>query len=290
MRIIKSFLLIITLLSLTGCGIGEFLVKREIRGIEKDIAKQMKSFGEFNEEQEVIIDAFASEAADWVKQSRLSKLHDEMQLIASDVETLGKLQDSTWQSTVNFLESPFAFSQSDGLVDQVAVFVYTMSEENVAQASAKLEEDYQRTNRRRANQDTQKRDKRIARGIKILFAELGARRSKEQIESTMAIIRQRRSWLSQAEDIENLAHRQFITVISDRTINQDQFIEDFNRVWLQVESGSRRGEPEIWEHNVRIGLQAMNHLIGQFTLEERETVAKNVRRYARIFKSYSDVQ
>lgn len=287
MRFLKFLILIFSLITLTGCGIGEFLVKREINGIEKDISKQMKRFGNFNDEQEAVIEAFATEAADYVKQSRLPKLHDQLQLIASDVETHGAVQESTWQSNVSFLESPFALSKAEGLVDQVAVFVYNMSEDNVAEASSKLEQDYQKTNERRAKLDPQKRDKKIARGIKILFAELGARRSKEQIESAMQIFRQRRSWLDLAEDSENLAHRQFITVISDRSISQDEFVARFRKIWLQVESGSRRDEPEIWNHNVRIGLQGLNQLVGEFDLEERQTVAKNIRRYARLFNSFS---
>ena len=290
MRILKIALALVSLLSLTGCGIGEFLVKREINGIEKDIAKQMKSFATFNKEQEAVINEFAEQAADYVKQSRLPKLHDEMQLIAADVETHGQLQDDTWQSTVNFLESPFALSEADGLIDMVAVFVYSMSEGNIAEAATKLEQDYQKNNERRANRDPYKRDKKIARGIKILFAELGAKRSKAQIESAMKIIRQRRSWLLQEEDIENLAHRQFITVISDRSVSQDEFIARFKNIWQQVESGSRRGEPEIWEHNSRIGLQGVNQLLDELDTEERKAVAKNIRRYARLFNSYSSTE
>jgi len=287
MRILKLLTLFFSLLSLTGCGIGEFLVKREINGLEKGISKEMKSFATFNTVQEATIDAFAADAADYVKQSRLAKLHDQLQLIASDIEIHGQVQDSTWQSNVRFLESPFALSQSDGLIEQVAAFVYSMSEQNIAEASIKLEQEYQKTNERRAKLDPQKRDKKITRGIKILFAELGARRSKEQIESAMQIFRQRRSWLNQEEDIENLAHRQFITVLSDRSISKEEFIAKFKKTWLQVESGSRRAEPEIWNHNFRIGLQGVNQLVGELNMEERKVVAKNIRRYAHLFNSYS---
>jgi len=289
MRIFKTFVLLVSLLCLSGCGVGEFLVKRSINGIEKEIAKQMKSYADFDAEQKSTINAFAADAAEWVKQSRLPLLHDELQLIAGDIEVHGQLKPQTWQSSVNFLESPFALSKANGLVEQVAIFVYGMSDKHIAQASVKLEGDYQNENQRRAKLSLKKRDKKIGSAIRVVFAELGAPRSKAQVQSALEIFKQRRSWLELEEDIENLAHRQFISVLSQRSFDQAKFIEKFVNTWSMVESGSRTLEPEIWEHNVRVGFQGLNQLIGELTIEERKKVAKNVRRYALLFKSFSDI-
>lgn len=285
---LKFPLLIVLLISLTGCGIGEFLVKRSINGIEKDIVKQMNGFADFDATQKESINVFAADASDWIKQSRLPLLHNELQLIANDIETQGELQAQTWRSTINFLESPFALSEANGLVERVANFVYIMSDAHIIQASTKLEKDYQKNNQRRDKLSLKKRDKKIASAIKILFSELGAPRSKAQVRSAVDIFKQRRSWLEQEEDIENLAHRQFISVLANRSVSQAKFIKNFVSVWSTVESGSRRQEPEIWEHNVRIGLQGLNKLLGELTIEERQKVAMNTRRYALLFKSFAN--
>lgn len=287
MNIPKILLLVFVPLLLSACGTGKFFIERGIKGMERDISDGFKDYADFNDVQEAEIDFIAKSTADWVKSDRLAKLSSELELIASDLELDAIIRKSTWDSTVAFIERPITMSKVPGLVERIAKLCHGLTEEQASNVLKKLKKDHAEQAEEQSEQTLEKQNRKFARALKIVFAEMGISRSKTQLKMAKEMLKQRQSHIDLQWQEELRNHAEFVSLIKNRSIEQGEYVARFTASWAKAEQGAKHLAPEKWENNAKVAHQVINYLLEDLSSDQRVTAALNIREYAELFTELS---
>jgi len=290
MNALKIIVVSFLLLTLSACGVGEFLVKRTVNKFERDAANDLKSYADFDSQQEQQLEQIASELNRWLRLNRLPVVTAQLELIASDIETHSQIQNTTWSSVVDLLSRPVNLSEQEGLVTDIATLVHDLSREQAEDVVAKFTKEHNKRLAEDRKLSVEKQNKKVVRTLKILFSELGISRSRAQLKQAREIVAQR---YDRSRDIELQAqesHRIFVALILNRSINLKDYVSDFSNAWRVAEAGSKHRSPDTWEHNVQITQDVLNYLLADLSAEQRARAASKIRVYADIFSDLSDVE
>lgn len=270
---------------LSACGTGEFFIKRGVNGLQQNVADEFKSFADFDQSQEQKIDIIAEQIDDWVRSDRLAILVTELEKMAGDIQRSASVSPETWQSTLIFLEQPMNLASQDSIVKEIAKVVYSMTDQQAEDALEKLQKDYSEAQKEEAKETLEKRNKKLARGIKIVFSDLGIGRSKAQLKQAKEMLAQRQSSieLEHQESANNYAI--FVELIENR--KRELFIDDFVLAWAEAERGPKKRAPEQWQNNTEIIFHTLNYLLSDLDQQERDTASANIRSYAGLFRALS---
>jgi hypothetical protein len=270
---------------LSACGTGDFFIKRGVNGLQQNVADEFKSFADFDQSQEQKIDLIAEQIDDWVRSDRLAILVTELEKMAGDIQRSASVSRETWQSTLVFLEQPMTLASQDSIVKEIATVVYGMTDQQSEDALEKLQKDYSEAQKEEAKETLEKRNKKLARGIKIVFSDLGISRSKAQLKQAKEMLAQRQSSieLEHQESANNYAI--FVELIENR--QRELFIDDFVLAWAEAERGPKKRAPEQWQNNTEIIFHTLNYLLSDLDQDQRDTASANIRSYAGLFRALS---
>jgi hypothetical protein len=282
---IRLTLIGLLLCLLSACGTGEFFIKRGVNGLQQNVADEFKSFADFDQSQEQKIDLIAEQIDDWVRSDRLAILVTELEKMADDIQRSASVSRETWQSTLVFLEQPMNLASQETIVKEIAKVVYSMTAQQAEDSLEKLQEDYSEAQKEEAKETLEKRNKKLARGIKIVFSDLGISRSKAQLKQAKEMLAQRQSSieLEHQESANNYAI--FVELIENR--QRELFIDDFVLAWAEAERGPKKRAPEQWQNNTEIIFHTLNYLLSDLDQQERDTASANIRSYAGLFRALS---
>ncbi|MGK0439313.1 MAG: hypothetical protein ACJATK_002272 [Paracoccaceae bacterium] len=285
-NMIKLIAIGLLLCLLSACGTGEFFIKRGVNGLQQDVADEFKSYADFDESQKKQIDLIAEQLDDWVRADRLPLLYTELEKMADDIQRNASISRDTWQSTLAFLEQPMNLAAQDELIREIAQLVYGMTDQQAEDTLEKLQKEYRETQKDEAKETLEKRNKTLARGIKIVFSDLAISRSKAQLKQAKEMLAQRQSHikLEHQESAKNYAT--FAGLIQDR--QRESFFEDFESAWAEAERGPKDWAPDQWQYNAKIIFDMLNYLLGDLDQEQRDTASAKIRRYAALFKRLSE--
>lgn len=284
MKIVRMVIATAALMCLSACGAGKFFIERAVVGIEQDIAKEIKDLAKFDSAQQAQIDEIAKLTANWVKGDRLRLLSGELDNIADDVARGSSISRNTWDTTVAFIERPFTMSSVPGLVDRIGAFCYKLTDAQADSVMQKLAKRHKEDAKEYAKQSLSEQNKKFARGLKIVFAEMGIRRSKQQMSVAQDMLAQRQSHIDLEWQEEQRNHQVFMELIENRTGSQADYLARFKQAWANAEQGAKYRAPELWEHNAEVAFGVMNYLLQDLSLEQRDMAASNIREYSALFK------
>jgi hypothetical protein len=271
---------------LSACGTGEFFIKRGVNSLQEDVADELKSYASFDESQEQKIDLIAKQLDSWVRTDRLPILHAELEKMADDIQRDASLSRETWQSTLAFLEQPMNLASQGQLVKEIAQVVYSMTDQQAEDALKKLQKDHSETQKNEAKETLEKRNKKLARGIKIVFSDLGIRRSRAQLNQAKEMLAQRQSQLKLEHQASAKNYAKFVELIQNR--QRESFFEDFESAWAAAERGPKDRAPERWQYNAEMIFDMLNYLLSDLDQQQRDTASAKIRRYATLFKALSE--
>ena len=271
---------------LSACGTGEFFIKRGINGLQDDVADQFKDYANFDESQEQRIDRIAEQLDAWVRIERLPILAIELDRMAGDIQSDARLSRETWQSTLSFLEQPINLASQDELIREIALVVDSMTDQQAEDTLEKLQQDYSETQKDEAKETLEKRNKKLTRGIKIVFSDLGISRSRAQIKEAKKILARRQSDTELEHQASANNYATFVNLIENR--QRESFLDDFQRAWAVAERGPKERSPERWQNNTEIIFEVLNYLLSDLDQDQREIASAKVRRYATLFRSFSE--
>ncbi|MFT6407097.1 MAG: hypothetical protein ACJAQ6_000507 [Arenicella sp.] len=270
---------------LSACGTGEFFIKRGVNGLQQDVADEFKAYADFDQSQEQKIDLIAEHLDGWVRAERLPILVIELEKMANDIQRNASLSSSTWQSTLAFLEQPMNLAAQDGLIKEIAQVLYSMTDQQVEDTLEKLQKDYRELQKDEAKETLEKRNKKLARGIKIVFSDLDISRSKAQLKQAKEMLAQRQSSIKLEHQTSAKNYATFVALIQNR--QRESFIEDFESAWAAAERGSIDRAPQQWQHNAEIIFAMLNYLLSDLDQSQRDTASAKIRSYAALFRVLS---
>lgn len=273
---------------LSACGTGEFFIKRAVNNLQDDVAKEFKRYADFDPEQEQQIDYIAQKVDSWARTNRLPVLYGELEKMAQDIESSSQISDATWSSTVSFLESPLNLREQDGVVESIAETVFSMTEVQASQAIEKMQKDYVKTLKEQKKVTLESQNKKLVRGFKIVFSELGIKRSKAQIAQARTMLAQRKSHIDLDNQASERDHNTFLGLVAGRQMERADYIEKFGQAWKTAEQGAKHQAPELWDHNAQVAFDVVNYLLEDLSQEQRQTAARKIRDYADLFKELAN--
>ena len=270
---------------LSACGTGEFFIKRGVNGLQQDVADEFNSYADFDESQEQRIDLIAEQLDAWVRAERLPILVAELEKIADDIQRNASVSRETWQTTLAFLEQPMNLASQDELIKEIAQVVYSMTDQQAEHTLEKLQKDYRETRKNEAKETLEKRNKKLARGIKIVFSDLGISRSRVQLKQAREMLAQRQSDIELEHQASAKNYATFVELIQNR--QRESFFEDFETAWATAERGPKDWAPDRWQYNAKIIFDMLNYLLSDLDQEQRDTASVKIRRYAALFRVLS---
>jgi hypothetical protein len=271
---------------LSACGTGEFFIKRGVNGLQEDVADEFKSYADFDESQEQKIDLIAEQLDGWVRADRLPIVYTELEKMADDIQGNASISRETWQSTLAFLEQPMNLVSQGDLVQEIALVVSSMTDQQAEDTLEKLQKDYRETQEEEANETLEKRNKKLARGLKIVFSDLGISRSKAQLKQAREMLAQRQSQLTVEHQARAENYATFVELIQNR--QGESFFEDFERAWTSAERGPKDRDSERWQYNAEVIFAMLNYLLSDLDQRQRDTASAKIRRYAELFRTLSE--
>lgn len=281
--------MLLTLALLSACGVGKFYIQRSVNSVEDDIANEFKSFARFNQTQEQQIDEIAKQSTVWIKTDRLVRLQSELENIADDIEKGSAISEKTWGSTIAFLERPLTMSSIPGVVEEIAQLTYGLSAEQAQEVIKKLQKDHNTALKQYRKNTLDDQNRKLARALKIVFAEMDISRTKAQMNQAREMLRQRQSHIALDWQEEQANHLRFVNLLQDRTQPKSEYLEDFSQAWLQAEKGAKYLAPQKWQHNAQVAYSVINYLLNDLNEIERKSAAENVREYGQLFGELSGV-
>jgi hypothetical protein len=290
MKLLRSIFVLLILTHLSACGVGKYFIERSVSNIEDDIAKEFKSYAQFNKVQQQQIDNIATQSANWVKTDRLLRLKSELDDIADDIEEGSAISEKTWKSTISFLERPLTMSNIPGLVEDIAQLSYGLSTEQAQDVVEQLRKDHKKALKQFSKNTLDDQNKKFARALKLVFAEMDISRTKAQMDQAHEMLKQRQSHIDLDWQEEQRNHLKFVNLVQDRSLPKSEYIKDFSLAWRQAEQGAKHLAPQKWQHNAQVAYSVMNFLLSDLDQTERRTAAKNIREYAELFGDLSVVE
>jgi len=287
MNQIKIFILCLTVSLLSACGTGEFFIKRAVNGLQDDVADEFKNFADFNQDQERDIDLIAQQIDTWVRTDRLPTLYAELEKIARDIEDNSKVSDATWATTVAFLERPMNLAERNEVIIGIANVAHSMNDEQTKQATKKLQKERLATLKEQRKLTLEKQNKKLAKGFKVVFRELGVSRTKEQLMRAKSMLAQRKSHIELDAQATEQDYETFINLIRNQQLTKTEYLSKFSQAWETAERGAKHQAPELWEHNAKVALDILNYLLSDLNQDQRNTAAMKIRDYANLFKELS---
>jgi len=282
-------LLLVILIAVSACGVGQFFIKRSILNLESDIAKELKSYARFNDQQELAIEQIAAQTARLVRAERLPVLVSELDKLASDFESKGQLSEQNWATFTAFMEDPFELSGEEEFLDSITAVVFAMSEDQIKQAQKKLSKDYAKEKRELAKRTDEDQADDIVGALKAIFSELGIKRTRAQLEQAKLTLTERKSYLEFYRKVEDEQYQRFSSLLSDRGESETDFRNRFKQAWVASDQSPKETMPGEWAHNFEISLSVMNSLMDDLNLEQRSKSAAKIREYAALFEELSRV-
>ncbi len=283
-------LMFVLLLTLSACGVGQFLIKRSVLSLESDIAKEFKSYARFNEQQEQQIDQIAAMAARWVRSERLPILSNELEKLALNIESDGQVSESNWRTFTLFMEDPFELSEASDLIDSMANVVFGMDEDQISQALKKIKKEYAKESRELAKRTADDEIDDIADALKTIFAELGIKRSREQLKQARLALAERKSYLAFDMKSDDEQYQRFSALLASRGDSKADFIRRFKQAWFDSDRSPKEMMPSDWEHNFMLSHSVMNTLMTDLNSEQRAKSASKIREYAALFEELSQTE
>ena len=287
MNIIKILIASIIISMLSACGTGEFFIKRAVNGLQDDVADEFKSYADFDKSQERQIDDIAQQVDAWVRGDRLPVLYTQLGKIAQDIEDSSQISEQTWAPTISFLERPMNLASQRSAVEAIAKVAHSMTDEQARQAIKRLEKDYQKTLKEQRKVTLKKQNKKLAKGFKVVFSELGISRSKAQLSKAKSMLAQRKSHIDLDNQATGRDYDTFIKLVRNRGIDQADYIAAFMEAWETAERGAKHKAPELWEHNAKVAVDVLNYLLSDLDMQQRQTAAKKIGKYIALFKQLS---
>lgn len=287
MNLTKIFVICVLVSLVSACGTGEFFIKRAVNNLQDDVASEFKSFADFDQKQEQQIDDIAQQVDTWIRTNRLPALYRELEKMAQDIQNNSQISEETWLSTVSLLEQPMNLIEQDDVVESIATFAYNMTEVQASQTIEKLQKDYLKELKEQKEVTLESQNKKLAKGFKVVFAELGIKRSKAQINQAKTMLTQRKSHIDLDNQEDERNHNTFIRLIAERQMQQADYLSKFNQAWQTAERGAKHQAPELWEHNAKVAFDVLNYLLNDLNPEQRKTAASKIRDYADLFKELS---
>jgi len=275
------------LLFVTSCGVGEFFIKRYVLKMEVNVAKELKSYADFTVEQEAEIDQIANSMTRWIRGVRLPLLKSELELIAAEIEQSSRLSDVRWRSFVTFGEEPFTLSKAPGLMNRISAVIHGMNESQIRQALRKLDEDHGEKIRELEQTTSEDQLDEIMDGIKIIFKDIGIKRSREQIREATKLLAKREHYIDLEKHKEEENHRRFTELLNNRSISLAEFQQRFLSAWLAAEESPKKSAQERWEKNFIASHEMINYLLADLSKEKRVVAATSIRKYALLFDELS---
>lgn len=290
MKTIRFSLLALCVLCFSACGTGKFFIERAVNSIEEDIADEINGFADFDEQQRAEIEKIALRSSNWVKADRLDILGRALLRVAEDVEQEATITQSTWDSTVAFIEQPFTMSSVDGLIEQIAELCFSLTDKQAKSALKKMSKEHKKAVKEQAQQTLEEQNRKFLRGLKIVFSEMGIARSKEQINMARQMLAKRQSHIDLDWQEQQRSHDAFVRLISDRSASKSQYVAEFTKTWIRAEQGAKHRAPEKWQHNASVAHSVMIYLLKDLSGEQRTNAANNIREYANLFLSLSSTK
>ena len=283
MKINRICILLIVLLALSACGVGQFFIKRSVMALEKDIANEYKSFAKFTDTQETEIERVANLTAVWVRSNRLLVLQSELEKLASDIETNARLEEQNWRSFVIFLEDPFALDEAPEVLASMSRLAYEMTDEQSQSAIKKLTKYHRKESRALAKRTAEKQLDDLMSGIKTVFKELDIPRSKKQLLEAKNTLSQRIDYIDFHRKNSKQQFQIFSGLLSMIRGSETDFHERFIKAWEVTTASPRESMPTEWQHNYTVSYSAMNGLLSDLDQAQRLKAATKIREYAALF-------
>lgn len=278
------------LLTLSACGVGQFLIKRSIVNLESDIAKELKSYAQFTEQQEIKIDQAAKLSARWVREQRLPILVTSLENLAQDIQSSGQVSEQHWRSFTSYMEDPFEMSGASDLIDSMAGIVFEMDQSQIDQTLKKMQKDHVKEKREAAKRNQADELDDIVKGLKSVFSELGIKRSREQLTRARLTLAERNSYLTFNKENAERQHQRFSALFSDRGKSKLDFDKRFRQAWFDSDQSPQEALPSKWEHNFALAYKAINELLSDLAPEQRTTSAEKIREYAALFQELAKIE
>lgn len=290
MKVLRMSLLAMLVACISACGTGKFFIERTVTGLEGDIADEINDYAKFDAAQRESINIIARQSANWVKGDRLRLVSRELYNIASDVEQGATITRSTWDRAVAFIEQPLTMSRVVGLVERIADLCFGLSEEQAESVLRKMQKEHGKDAKQYAKQNLEDQNKKFARGLRIVFAEMGIKRSSLQMDIARQMLSQRQSHIDIEWEEDQRNHDVFVALIKDRSGSQEDYRQRFIGAWIKAEQGAKYRAPEIWQHNAEVAYGTMNFLLQDLTVEQRKEAAQNIYEYANLFASLANTR
>lgn len=287
MKVSRVCILLVVLLALSACGVGQFFIKRSVLGLEKDIANEFKSFANFSDTQEAEIERVANLTAVWVRSKRLLVLKSELEKLAADIETNARLEEQNWRSFVIFLEDPFVLDRAPDVLASMSKIAYEMSDEQSQSAIKKLTKGYRKESRELAKRTAEKQLDDLMSGIKTVFKELNIARSKKQLRDARKVLSQRIDYIDFYRKNSQQQHQIFSRLLSTPRGSEADFHKRFINAWEAATANPRESMPTQWQHNYKVSYSAMNGLLSDLGQAQRLKAATKIREYAVLFGELS---
>jgi len=287
MNVAKLITTCLVLSLLSACGMGKFFIKRAVNGVESDVAKEFKSYADFDQNQKQQIDDIARQVDAWVRTDRLKIVYRELEKIAGDIEQNSQISELTWSSTIALIERPMNLATQTEVVEGIAKVVHSMSDQQAEQAITKLEKEYSKALKKKDKQTLEKQNKNLAKGFKLVFSELGVSRSKAQMAQAKIMLAQRKSHIELDKQAALQDRNAILELARSRQTNVDDYINRFRQAWISAERGAKHRAPELWNHNAEIAFEVLNYLLSDLNEDQRQTAASNIRSYADLFRELS---
>ena len=290
MKLTKIIIVCLILSFLSACGMGKFFIKRAINNIESDVAKEFKSYADFDQNQKQQIDDVARQVDAWVRTDRLKIIYREFEKIADDIEQNSQISDQTWSSAIALIERPMNLATQTEVVEGIAKVVHSMSDQQAEQAIASLEKEYSKALKKKDKQTLEKQNKKLAKGFKLVFSELGVSRSKAQIAQAKIMLAQRKSHIELDKQAALQNRNAILELARSRQTDLDDYVSKFRQAWISAERGAKHRAPELWSHNAEIAFEVLNYLLSDLSEDQRQTAASNIRSYADLFRELSVIK
>lgn len=282
---IKLAVIGLLLCMLSACGTGEFFIKREINGLQENVADEFNSYADLDEAQEQSIDLIAEQFDSWVRTKRLPILYTELEKMADDIQDNSSISTETWQTTLAFLEQPLDLALQGELIRDIAKVVNSMTDEQAKDTLKKLQKDYRELQKEQAKETLEKRNKKLVRGLKILFSDLDIGLSRAQLNQAKEMLAKRQSNIELEHQASAKNYADFVSLIQNR--QSESFFIDFEQAWIVAEQGSKDRAPDRWEHNAELIFNMLNYLLSDLDQDERDDASVKIRRYATLFRTLS---